>query len=172
MSRVPAPTSTRGSRPSVWVTRRRCWTRSGGGSRTLGVHVMVNDKSPLRAASELAQSGRTAEAIDCLEAALALTRSDKERPADTSLLARTAGLHCEVAGRLSQAARYYEEAIATADPEPLLLIAWASVLWRSGQADSARSSLASAESLARSLSDADALTMVANIRAEWASDDR
>ncbi|NOJ95777.1 hypothetical protein HMI51_22940 [Corallococcus coralloides] len=133
---------------------------------------MVNDKHPLRAASELAQAGRTAEAIACLEAALALTRSDKERPANASLLARTAGLHCEVTGSLSQAARYYEEAIATADPDPLLLIALASVLWRSGQADSARSQLASAEALAQSLADADALKRVANIRAEWASDDR
>lgn len=132
------------------------------------MQAMANDKNPLRAASELALAGRTAEAIDCLEAALALTRSDKQRPANTSLLARTAGLHCEVDGRLEQAARYYEEAIATAEPEPLLLIALASVLWRSGQADGARSALATAESLA----DVDALTMVANLRAEWASDDR
>ena len=133
---------------------------------------MANDKHPLRAASELALAGRTAEAIDCLEAALSPTRSSKERPADTSLLARTAGLHCEAAGRLEQAARYYEEAIATAEPDPLLLIALASVLWRSGQSDSARSSLARAESLARSLPDADALTMVANLRAEWTRDQR
>ncbi|GMU00472.1 hypothetical protein KH5H1_45920 [Corallococcus caeni] len=73
---------------------------------------MVTAENPLRTASELAQAGRAGEAIACLESALARTRSDKERPANTSLLARIAGLHCEVVGRLSQAALYYEEAVA------------------------------------------------------------
>jgi len=133
--------------------------------------VIVNAENPLRTASELAQAGRTAEAIACLEAALARTRPNKERPANASLLARTAGLHCEAAGSLSRAALYYEEAIATADGDPLPLLALASVRWRSGEADSARSCLARAEALARSSSDADALKMVVNLRAEWASED-
>lgn len=132
--------------------------------------VIVNDVNPLRTASELAQAGRTDEAIACLEAALARTRSSKERPANTSTLARTAGLHCEVAGRFSQAALYYEEAAATANRDPLPLLALAGVRWRSGETDSARSCLATAESIARSSADADALQMVANIRAEWASE--
>ncbi|GMU04805.1 hypothetical protein ASNO1_10570 [Corallococcus caeni] len=133
---------------------------------------MVTAENPLRTASELAQAGRTAEAIACLESALARTRSDKERPANTSLLARIAGLHCEVVGRLSQAALYYEEAVATADRDSLPLLALASVRWRLGQVGSARSCLARAESMAQSSSDAEALKMVANLRAEWASDDR
>ncbi|WP_371745654.1 tetratricopeptide repeat protein [Myxococcus sp. CA033] len=114
------------------------------------------------------QAGRTAEAIACLESALARTRPDRGRPANASTLARTAGLLCEEVGRLSQAALYYEEAVATAEGEPLLLLALADVRWRSGQADSARSCLARAESA----SDADALNMVANLRARWASEDR
>ncbi|NTX61325.1 tetratricopeptide repeat protein [Myxococcus sp. CA051A] len=133
---------------------------------------MVNDENPLRTASALAQAGRTAEAIACLESALARTRPDKERPANASILARTAGLLCEEVGRLSQAALYYEEAVATAEGEPLLLLALADVRWRSGQADSARSCLARAESMAQSSADADAVKMVANLRARWANEDR
>lgn len=130
----------------------------------------MNDENPLRTASELAQAGRTDEAIACLESALARTRSNKERPANASTLARTAGLLCGASGRLSQAALYYEEAIATADRDPLLLLALADVHWRSGQAESARSCLARAEAIAQSSADADALKMVANTRARWASD--
>jgi tetratricopeptide (TPR) repeat protein len=130
----------------------------------------VNDENPLRTASKLALAGRTAEAIACLESALARTRSNKERPANASLLARTAGLLCEEAGRLSLAARYYEEAVATPDGDPVLLLALADVRWRLGQTDSARSFLARAESMAQLSFDADALKMVANIRARWASD--
>ncbi|WP_223643303.1 hypothetical protein [Corallococcus sp. EGB] len=121
-------------------------------------------------ASEFALAGRTAEAIDCLEAALARTRSDRERPANTSLLARVAGLHCDAAGRLSQAALYSEEAAATEERDPLPLLALADVRWRSGSTDSARSCLDRAESLARSLADEDALRMVANIRSAWAGE--
>lgn len=130
---------------------------------------MVNDENPLRTASDLAQAGRTAEAIAHLESALVRTRSNKERPPNASILAKTAGLLCEEAGRLSQAALYYEEAVAIEDRDPLLLLALASIRWRLGQTDSARSCLARAESLAESSADADALKMVANIRAEWAS---
>lgn len=132
---------------------------------------MVNDENPLRTASNLAQAGRTAQAIACLESALARTRSSKERPANTSTLARTAGLLCDEAGRLSQAALYYEEAVATPGRDPLLLLALADVRWRSGKTDSARSCLASAESMAQSASDTEALKMIANIRSKWASDE-
>ncbi|GHH01041.1 hypothetical protein GCM10012319_68470 [Comamonas sp. KCTC 72670] len=132
---------------------------------------MVSDENPLRIASELAQAGRTAEAIACLESALARTRSSKERPASASLLARTAGLFCESAGELSQAALYYEEALATAERDPLPLLALAGVRWRLGPPDSARSCLAKAEALAQSASDAEALKCVASLRSEWAHDD-
>lgn len=86
-------------------------------------------------------------------------------------LKRTAGLLCDGAGRLSQAAVYYEEAVATTGRDPLLLLALADVRWRSGQADSARSCLASAESMTQAPADADALKMIANIRSKWASGD-
>jgi len=130
----------------------------------------VSDENPLRTASKLAQAGRTAEAIGCLESALASTRSNQERPASASILARTAGLLCEQAGELSQAVLYYEEAAATTDGDPLPLLALADVRWRLGQAESARSCLARAESMAQTPSDADTLKMVANMRAKWASD--
>ncbi len=125
--------------------------------------------NPLRTASNLAHQGRTAEAIAHLESALARTRSAKERPANISLLARTAGLLCDVTGQLSQAALYYEEAVATAGCEPLTLLALADVRWRLGQADAARLCLARAESIVQSAPDADVSTMIANIRAKWAS---
>jgi tetratricopeptide (TPR) repeat protein len=130
----------------------------------------VPDENPLRTASALAQAGKSKEAIACLEAALIGSRSNAERPANTSLLARTAGLLCEAAGELSQAATYYEEAVATAEQDPLPLLALASVRWRLGDAEKARSCLAKAELIAQSSSDADALKMVANIRAQWASE--
>ncbi len=131
----------------------------------------MSSEHPLRVASELARTGKVVEAIACLEAALARTRSSKDRPANTSLLARTAGLFCEDAGRESQAAVYYEEAAATAKDEPLLLLALASVRWRLGQTESARSCLARAEAMAQFSTDAEVLKMVANIRAAWARHD-
>jgi tetratricopeptide (TPR) repeat protein len=133
----------------------------------------MHDDNPLRSASELARQGRTLEAIACLEAALARTRSSKERPASASTLARTAGLLCDGAGQLSQAALYYEEAIAIPDADPLLLLALTDVRWRLGQADAARSCLARAESIVQSAPDGDVSvdvsTMIANMRARWAS---
>ena len=128
----------------------------------------MNNENPLRTASALALEGKTEEAIACLESALAPTRSDKQRPADTSTLASKAGLLCEAAGSLPQAALYYEEAVATGDGDPLLLIALADVRWRLGQADRARSCLATVESMPNSFADRDVLAMVANMRAKWA----
>src|SRR5262249_50839534 len=112
--------------------------------------------------------------IACLEAALARTRSSKARPASSaSALARTAGLLFDGTGHLSQAALYYEEAISSADADPLLLLALADVRWRVGQADAARSCLARAEAMVQSAPDVDAWvdasTMIANMRAKWAS---
>jgi tetratricopeptide (TPR) repeat protein len=130
---------------------------------------MVDDENPLRVASKLAQAGRASEAIACLESALARTRSNKDRPGNASILARTAGLLCEGEGRLSQAAFYYEEAAATAIRDPLPLLALAGVRWRLGQADLARSCLARAETVVASVPDADVSTMIANMRSKWAS---
>ena len=123
---------------------------------------------PLRTASELAQQGKTAEAIACLEAALALTRSSPERPANTSLLARTAGLFCEEAGQLSQAAAYYEESSAADLQDPIVLLALADVRWRLGEADVARSCLKRAESLVQPSSDPEISKVIAKTRARWA----
>lgn len=130
---------------------------------------IVTDENPLRVAAALAQAGKTPEAITCLESTLVRTRSNNERPANTSTLARTAGLLCEKAGRLPQAAVYYEEAAATADHDPFPLLALASVRWQLGQSDSACSCLTRAESLAQASADADALKIVARFRADWAS---
>lgn len=126
----------------------------------------MSNESPLRLASRLAQAGRTAEAIACLEAALAASRSDRERPANASLLARTAGLLSQQAGHLASAAFYYEEALAL-DRDPLLLLALAGVRWQFGQAEAAQISLAEAESLAKASSDDDALSMIASLRTRW-----
>ncbi|MFP2961039.1 tetratricopeptide repeat protein [Myxococcus sp. 1LA] len=131
----------------------------------------MSGKNPLRTASELALAGRVGEAIDFLEAILARTRSSEERPANTSLLARTAGVHCVGVGDLEQAALYFEEAVATAGHDATPLLALAGLRWQQGQADSARSCLERAESIAQSSADAEALQMVADIRAGWASDD-
>jgi tetratricopeptide (TPR) repeat protein len=129
---------------------------------------MKTDDS-LRTASKLAQAGKTSEAIDCLESTLDLTRSAEDRPANTSNLARMAGVLCMEAGKLSQAAAYYEEAVATKEGDPLTLLALADVRWRLGEVESARLHLAKAESVARAASDSDVLKMVAKIRAEWAT---
>lgn len=130
---------------------------------------MTHEVNPLRAASELALQGRTMEAIACLESALAQTRSEKERPGNVSLLARTAGLHCEHAGLLSRAALYYEEARAAAGSDPLPLLALADVRWRLGQAEVARSCLAEAESMLQSAPNTSVSAMIGKIRMKWAS---
>ncbi|GEN13008.1 Tetratricopeptide repeat-containing protein [Myxococcus fulvus] len=132
----------------------------------------MGEEHPLRIASELARAGRTAEAISCLESALEGTRSMAERPANASLLARTAGLFCEESGRLPQAARYYEEALAVAaEREPLLLLSLVEVHRRLGQVAKARAYLDEAEALARSSADVDAARMVARLREAWARDE-
>lgn len=131
----------------------------------------MRNEHPLRIASGLAQAGRTDEAIACLEAALARTRSIAERPVNTSLLARTAGLLCEEAGRLPQAALYYEEALAfAAEREPLLGLALADVYRRSGQFARARACLDDAATMAHSSADVDASRMIAQLREAWARD--
>ncbi|WP_426732819.1 tetratricopeptide repeat protein [Myxococcus faecalis] len=133
----------------------------------------MGDEHPLRIASELARAGRIDEAISCLEAALERARSMAERPANTSLLARTAGLLCEEAGRLPQAARYYEEALAVAaEREPLLLLALAEVHRRSGQVAGAQVCLDEAEALARGSAEVDVALRVAQLGEAWARDER
>ena len=124
----------------------------------------------LRTAGDLARRGKTLEAIACLEAALALTRMEKERPSDASLLARTAALHCDCAGLLSRAAAYYEEAVAATGPEPMLQTALADVRWRLGDGDAARACLATAEAMVRSAPDEDVSIVIANLRARWATE--
>lgn len=128
---------------------------------------MKDDKNALRAASELARAGKLGEAIACLEAALARTRPSAFRPANTPILAKTAGLFCEQDGNLLRAASYYEEAIATEGPEPLTLVALADIHFRLGRVNDAQAGLARAESLAQSTGDEDAQTVVAAARAKW-----
>lgn len=131
----------------------------------------MTQENPLRIASKQAAAGRTAEGIACLEQD-ARSRPNKERPANVPVLAKTAGLYCEQTGALAQAARYYEEAAAAEEaaggPDPLTLAALADVHWRMGQADRAASCLERAETLAKSSSDADTLTVAASMRARWA----
>lgn len=129
--------------------------------------VVTGEGNPLRTASALAREGRLTDAIACLESALAGTRPQTQRPANTSLLAKTAGLLCEQDGRLLQAASYYGEALASGDTEPLTFVAMADVQYRLGRADEAEASLARAEALAQQAGDGDAMTAAANARARW-----
>lgn len=92
-------------------------------------------ENPLRLASQLALDGRPAEAVACLEATLARTRASATRPANTSLIARTAALFCERIGDYAQAAAYYEEALSEEPNEPLTLIALAGARWSLAQPD-------------------------------------
>jgi tetratricopeptide (TPR) repeat protein len=130
---------------------------------------MKDEKNPVRAALELARAGKLGEAIACLEEALARTRSNASRPANTPDLARVAGLLCDQDGNLLRAASYYEEAIATENPEPLTLVALADVYFRLGRVHEAQGCLARAESLAQSSGDKDAQTVVAAARARMGS---
>jgi len=128
---------------------------------------MKDEENPLRAASELARAGKLSEAIACLEAVLARTRPNASRPANTPILAKTAGLFCEQDGKLLRAASYYDEAIATGNPEPLTHVALADVYFRLGRVNEAQACLVRAESLAQSSSDDDALRIVATTRTRW-----
>jgi len=129
--------------------------------------MVTGNENPLRTASAYAREGRVDEAIACLESALAGTRSQTQRPANASLVAKTAALLCEQDGRLSMAASYYEEAIASGDAEPLTLVALADVLHRLGRANEAEAYLARAESLAQPAGDRDAMTAAASTRARF-----
>ncbi len=122
---------------------------------------MKDEGSPLRAASELARAGRLGEAIACLEAALARTRPSASRPANTPLLAKTAGLFCEQDGSLLRSAGYYEEAIATEGPKPFTLVALADVYCRLGRRNDAHACLGRAEALAQSTGSDEDLRLVA-----------
>jgi tetratricopeptide (TPR) repeat protein len=128
---------------------------------------MKDEENPLRVASELARAGRTGEAIACLEAALAGTRPNASRPANTSILAKTAGLLCEQDGQLLRAASYYDEAIATGNPEPFTLAALADVHFRLGRLNEAQACLERAEALAQSTGSDEDLLVVAATRARW-----
>lgn len=125
---------------------------------------MTDEENPLRAASGLARAGRLGEAIACLEAALARTRPSASRPANTPLLAKTAGLLCEQDGNLLRSASYYDEAIATEGPEPFTLVALADVYSRLGRRDEAHACLGKAEALAQSTGDDEDLLIVAAAR--------
>jgi tetratricopeptide (TPR) repeat protein len=128
---------------------------------------MGDEENPLRTASEVARAGRLTDAIACLEAVLARTRPNASRPANTPILAKTAGLFCEWDGKLLVAAGYYEEATAMETPEPLTLLALADVYSRLGRVNEAQACLTKADSLAKASSDEDALRMVATTRARW-----
>ena len=128
---------------------------------------VVTGENPLRTASALAREGRLDDAIACLESALAVTRSQTQRPANTSLVAKTAAVLCEQDGRLLKAASYYDEAIASGDAEPLTFVALADVKHRLGRANEAEACLARAEALAQPAGDGDAMTAAANARARW-----
>lgn len=128
---------------------------------------MKDEESPLRVASELARAGKLGEAIACLEAALARTRTSASRPANTPLLAKTAGLLCEQDGNLLRAASYYDEAIATESPEPFTLVALADIQFRLGRLNEAQACLVRAEALAQSTGSDEDLRVVAAARARW-----
>jgi tetratricopeptide (TPR) repeat protein len=132
---------------------------------------MKDEENPLRAASELARGGKVGEAIACLETALARTRPSESRPANTPLLAKTAGLLCEQDGNLSRAASYYDEAIATESPEPVTLVALGGVYFRLGRLDEAQACLGRAEALAQSTGNDEDLQLVAAARARWMGGD-
>jgi tetratricopeptide (TPR) repeat protein len=126
---------------------------------------MKGEKNPLRTASELAREGNVGEAIACLEEALARSRSSASRPANTPLLAKTAGLLCEHHGDLLRAASYYEEAIATEGPEAANLVALADVYSGLGRLNEAEACLGRAEAAAQSTGSDDDLQLVAAARA-------
>ncbi len=128
---------------------------------------MKDDENPLRVASELARAGQLSEAIACLEAALARTRSSASRPANAALLAKTAGLLCDQDGNLSRAAGYYDEALASEGPEPFTLVALGDVYFRLGRLDEAQACLGRAEGLAKANGNAENLQLVAAARARW-----
>lgn len=128
---------------------------------------MSDEENPLRAAAELARAGKLGEAIACLEAALARTRPNASRPANTPVLAKTAGLFCEQDGKLLRAASYYDEAIATETPEPFTLVALADVYFRLGRLNEAQACLGRAEALAQSTGTEEDLRVVAATRARW-----
>jgi tetratricopeptide (TPR) repeat protein len=130
--------------------------------------MVTKDENPLRIASAFAREGRLDDAIACLESALAGTRSEDLRPANTSLVAKTAAVLCEQDGRLLKAANYYDEAIASGDTEPLVFVALADVQHRLGRANEAEACLARAEALAKPAGDSDTMTAVANARVRWA----
>jgi tetratricopeptide (TPR) repeat protein len=125
---------------------------------------MKDEKSPLRTASALARAGELGKAIACLEEALAQSRPSASRPANTSLLAKTAGLFCEQHGDLPRAVSYYEEAIATEGPEAFTLVVLADVYFRLGRLDETQACLGRAEASARYTSSDDKLQLVAAAR--------
>lgn len=129
--------------------------------------MVTRDENPLRIATAFAREGRLDEAIACLEAALAGARSEGVRPANASLLARTAAVFCEQDGRLLKAASYYDEAIASGDAEPLTFIALADLQHRLGRVDEREACLARAEALAKQAGDTDSMTAAANARVRW-----
>jgi tetratricopeptide (TPR) repeat protein len=131
---------------------------------------MNDEENPLRTASELARVGKLGEAIACLERALARTRLSASRPANTSLLAKTAGLLCERDGNLLRSASYYDEAIATEGPEPFTLVALADVYFRLGRRDEAHARLGRAEALAASNGNDEDLRLVAAARTRLMGD--
>ncbi|MGC3999576.1 MAG: tetratricopeptide repeat protein [Anaeromyxobacter sp.] len=98
---------------------------------------------------------------------MARTRSSASRPANTSLLGKTAGLLCEQDGNLLRAASYYDEAIATEGPEPFTLVALADVYFRLGRIDEAHDCLRRAEALAQSAGDDEDRQLVAAAQARW-----
>lgn len=126
---------------------------------------MKDEENPLRTASELARASRLGEAIACLEAALARTRPSTSRPANTPLLAKKAGLLCDLHGNLVRAARYYDEAIATEGPEPFTLVALADVYSRLDRLSEVQDCLGRAEALAQTRGKQDDLMIVAAARA-------
>jgi tetratricopeptide (TPR) repeat protein len=113
----------------------------------------------------MAQAGNWEEAVACLEEALARSRPSASRPANTPLLAKTAGLFCEQHGDLPRAASYYEEAIAIEGPEAVTLVALADVYYGLGRLSETQACLGRAEASAQSTGSADDLQLVAAARA-------
>ena len=152
---LPVPASCCSGKGGARPVARRNRSRRGG-----------DDEGERQPAPRRFRTGasREPERSSCLLAALARTRPSASRPANTSLLAKTAGLLCDQGGNLVKAASNYEEALATEGPEPFTLVALADVYCRLGRRTEAQACLGRAEALAQSIDDDDGLRLVAAAR--------
>lgn len=125
---------------------------------------MSDSTKALRRAADLAQEGRGLEAIECLEVALAQLRGSS---AGVAALAKMAGLLSSESGDLAGAARYYEEALVSGEPDPLLFVALARVQRDLGDRGKAQVYLSSGWKLAIDRADRDEVELFLRLASEW-----